>query len=135
MGLTPSTCYDIYVRAECSSTDSSFWSFASVTTSNPPPISTDTTQYTPAQLVQNVLINSNCAQVSNITYSTGTNFGSTNGIGYFNQNGSTFPFNNGVILTSGSALNAPGPNTTTLSDGSTAWTGDTDLENIILKYA
>ena len=133
LGLTPSTCYDIYVRAECSSTDSSFWSLASVTTSNPPPISTDTTQYTPAQLVQNVLINSNCAQVSNITYSTGTNFGSTNGIGYFNQNGSTFPFNNGVILTSGNALNAPGPNTTTLSDGSTAWTGDTDLENIILN--
>ncbi|MBC7525401.1 MAG: choice-of-anchor L domain-containing protein, partial [Flavobacterium sp.] len=98
----------------------------------PPPITTNDTQYTTQQLVENVLFNSSCATVTNITTSTGTNFGSVNGIGYFNKNGSSFPFNDGVILTSGSITNAPGPNTSTSSDGTSAWTGDTDLEAIIL---
>ncbi|MDI9256709.1 choice-of-anchor L domain-containing protein [Flavobacterium sedimenticola] len=98
----------------------------------PPPISTNTNQYTITQLVEDVFLNSTCATVTNVTASTGSNFGSTNGIGYFNQNGSTFPFADGIVLTSGNALSAPGPNTTTLSDGIQAWTGDPQLEAIIL---
>ncbi|WNM18541.1 choice-of-anchor L domain-containing protein [Flavobacterium capsici] len=98
----------------------------------PPPISTSTTLYTNPQLVEDVLLDSTCALVSNITWSTGTNFGSTNGISYFNQNGSSFPFGEGVVLTTGNAMSAPGPNTTTLSDGNAAWTGDAQLEAIIL---
>jgi gliding motility-associated-like protein len=82
--------------------------------------------------VEDIFLNSTCASVSNITSSTGTNFGSTNGIGYFNQNGSSFPFTDGIVLTSGNALNAPGPNSTTLSDGDFAWPGDTQLEGIVL---
>lgn len=97
----------------------------------PPPITTNNTLYTNQQLVEDIFLNSTCASVSNITSSTGTNFGSTNGIGYFNQNGSTFPFTDGIVLTSGNALNAPGPNTTTLSDGDFAWPGDTQLEAIV----
>ena len=34
----------------------------------------------------------------------------------------------GVILSTGNILNAPGPNTSILNDGSTAWTGDASLE-------
>jgi gliding motility-associated-like protein len=98
----------------------------------PPPISSSTTLYTNPQLVEEVLLNSTCATVSNVTSSTGSNFGSTNGIGYFNQNGSSFPFEEGVVLTTGNALSAPGPNTTILSDGNQAWTGDVDLEAAIL---
>jgi len=98
----------------------------------PPPISTSTTQYTTTQLVEDILLNSTCAIVSNITSSTGSNFGSTNGIGYFNQNGSSFPFAQGIIMTTGNANSAPGPNDTTLGDGNQAWVGDTDLEDIIL---
>lgn len=98
----------------------------------PPPISTSTTQYTVNQLVTDVLVNSPCATITNITSSTGTNFGSTNGIGYFNKNGSNFPFNDGIILCSGNANNAPGPNSTILSDGVTGWPGDTQLEATIL---
>jgi hypothetical protein len=98
----------------------------------PPPITTNDTLYTNQQLVEDVFLNSTCASVTNVTYSTGTTFGSTNGIGYFNKNGSSFPFEDGIVLTSGNAINAPGPNTTTLGDGGTSWPGDTDLENIIL---
>ena len=99
----------------------------------PPPISTNNLLYTTQQLVENVLLNSTCATVTNVTSSTGTNFGSTNGIAYFNQNNSTFPFTDGVVLTTGDAMNAPGPNTTTLSDGDfNNWPGDADLEAIIL---
>ena len=98
----------------------------------PPPIATNTTQYTTQQLIQDILLNTTCASVTNITSSTGTDFGSTNGIGYFNQNGSGFPFTEGVVLTTGNAANAQGPNGSILSDGIGTWTGDTQLEAIIL---
>lgn len=93
----------------------------------PPPITTSTTLYTNTQLVTDVLLNSTCATVSNITWSTGSNFGSVNGIGYFNQNGSSFPFGDGVILSTGDVSRAPGPNTEGLSDGNAAWGGDAQL--------
>ncbi|MBN8565447.1 MAG: fibronectin type III domain-containing protein, partial [Flavobacteriales bacterium] len=98
----------------------------------PPPIAANTTQFTAQQLVEDILLNTTCASVSNITFSTGTNFGSTNGIGYFTQNGSSFPFEDGVVLSTGNAANSPGPNLTVLSEGATTWTGDADLEAIIL---
>ncbi|WP_035754203.1 choice-of-anchor L domain-containing protein, partial [Flavobacterium suncheonense] len=96
-----------------------------------PPIATNITQYTVPQLVQDVLIGSPCASVSNITWSTGSNFGSTNGIGYFQQNGSAFPFADGIVLSTGNAMSSPGPNDSTLGDGNAAWPGDTQLFNYI----
>ena len=100
-----------------------------------PPITVSTTQYTVQQLVTDVFIDSDCALVSNITYSTGTNFGSTNGIGYFNKSLSEFPLQEGIVLTTGTAANAPGPNLTTLGDGGNGtWTNpDADLEAIVLE--
>ncbi|WP_284653340.1 choice-of-anchor L domain-containing protein [Flavobacterium terrisoli] len=98
----------------------------------PPPISTDETTYTTLELIEDVFLNSTCASVSNVTSSTGTDFGSTNGIAYFNQNGSGFPFSEGIVLTTGDAMRAPGPNTEGLGDGTDAWPGDADLEAIIL---
>ena len=56
----------------------------------PPPISTSTTLYTVDELVTDVLIDSECNQAFNVTYSTGSNFGSTNGIGYFEANCSSW---------------------------------------------
>jgi gliding motility-associated-like protein len=96
-----------------------------------PFVTANTAQYTTQQLVQNILLNSTCATVSNITSSTGTNFGSTNGIGYFTQNNSSFPFSDGIILSTGNAASAPGPNNTTLGDGNVAWIGDTELNTVI----
>ncbi|WP_412987905.1 choice-of-anchor L domain-containing protein [Pontimicrobium sp. IMCC45349] len=96
-----------------------------------PYLQIDQTTYTVPELIEDVLVNSPCAGVSNINFSTGTNFSSTNGIGYFFGNGQDFPFTDGIVLTSGNAASAGGPETGTLSDGSNAWPGDLDLENAI----
>jgi gliding motility-associated-like protein len=92
------------------------------------PISVSSTNYTVPQLVNNVLINSPCVSATNITWRTGTNFGSSNGIGYFQNTNPLFPMQGGVVLTTGNILNSPGPNTSLLNDGAAAWPGDTDLE-------
>ena len=97
----------------------------------PPPISTTTSLYTVEELVTDVLIDSQCNQAFNITSSTGSDFGSTNGIGYFESNGSSWPFENGLIMTSGDVANAPGPESGVLLDGTYAWPGDGDLEAFI----
>ncbi|MDT0295929.1 choice-of-anchor L domain-containing protein, partial [Mesonia ostreae] len=104
-----------------------------------PPITTNTTQYTVEELVLDVLIDNPCTQVSNITSSTGTDFGSTNGIGYFDQNGSSFPMESGVLMSTGDVNEAPGPELTIQSNGGggfpATWPGDTDLENAVPELA
>ena len=88
------------------------------------PITVNTTTYTVPQLVQDVLFGNGSAgsscvgTISNITWSTGTNFGSTNGIGYFTNTNPNFPLTNGVVLSTGNAMNAHGPKTSILNDGS-----------------
>ena len=94
-------------------------------------ITVNTSTYTVPQLVTDVLVNSPCSQVRNITWRTGSNFGSSNGIGYFTNTNPNFPLTSGVILSTGNVMNAPGPNSTTLSDGINTWIGDTDLENTL----
>lgn len=81
---------------------------------------------TTQQLVQDVLIGGSCAETANFVSSTGIDFGDVNGIAAFNANGSDFPFQSGVILSSGSVADAPGPNDNTQSAG--GWPGDADLE-------
>ena len=85
---------------------------------------------TAQQLVEDVLINSPCAEVSNISQKTGTDFGNVNGIASFDANGSDFPFTTGIVLMSGSVSLSPGPNDldNTLSGGDGSWPGDADLE-------
>ena len=101
------------------------------------PITVNTTTYTVPQLVQDVLFGNGSAgsscvgTISNITWSTGTNFGSTNGIGYFTNTNPNFPLTNGVILSTGNVMTAPGPNTNTQSNGNMAWPGDNQLYNYI----
>ncbi len=85
---------------------------------------------TTQQLVQDILISGTCAQTSNFSQLTGTDFGDDNGIGSFDGNGSDFPFAAGVILTSGNVVNAAGPNLTVHSDGGFGWPGDADLEAV-----
>jgi gliding motility-associated-like protein len=94
-------------------------------------ITVDTNTYTVPQLVNNVLINSPCITANNVTWSTGTNFGSSNGIGYFQNTNPNFPMQSGVILSTGNVLNAPGPNLSMLNDGSTSWSGDSSLESTL----
>ncbi|MBC8884547.1 hypothetical protein H9X57_17735 [Flavobacterium piscinae] len=53
-------------------------------------------------LVENILINSSCANVSNISVS-GWAFTSGNSYGFFNASGTSFPFEDGVIISTGRA--------------------------------
>lgn len=94
-------------------------------------ITVNTTSYTVPQLVNNVLINSPCVSAANVTWKTGTNFGSSNGIGFFQNTNPNFPMDGGVILTTGNVENAAGPNVVHLNDGSAAWPGDADLESTL----
>ena len=82
------------------------------------------------QLVEDhILSNSNnMTSVSNFSKSSGNDFGEGNGIAAFFANDSGFPIE-GVLLSSGFASNAPGPNLSLLNDGTSGWPGDVDLEN------
>lgn len=91
-------------------------------------ITVNTNTYSVPQLVNNVLINSPCVSATNVTWSTGSNFGSSNGIGYFQNANANFPMTSGVILSTGNVNNAPGPNSVHLNDGAMNWPGDADLE-------
>ena len=100
-------------------------------------IAISTSQYSVPELVEDVLFGSQannvCAgTISNITWSTGTNFGSTNGIGYFTNTNPNFPLSSGLVLSTGSAAASAGPNTTVLSSGS--WSGDTQLFNYMQNF-
>jgi gliding motility-associated-like protein len=86
--------------------------------------------YTPQQLVEDVLINSSCASISNVSVS-GIQ-GDEKSYGYFSGTGTTFPFANGIILSTGRATQAQGPNTYILDDGNdSSWEGDQDLEDAL----
>jgi hypothetical protein len=88
--------------------------------------------FTAQQLVENVLINSTCASVSNVTVAGGNFVDGSKSWGFFNGNGSSFPFQNGIILATGKISNAPGPNTSLSDDGGNmGWDGDQDLNQAL----
>ena len=93
-------------------------------------ITVSTTEFTNEELVTEVLINSPCAIVDNISTITGTNFGLGNGIGYFENTNPNFPMQNGVVLATGDVSAVPGPNTTNTFPGG-GWPGDPQLFNYI----
>lgn len=83
--------------------------------------------YSAQQLVQNVLVNSSCANVSNFSISGGAFGTGENSYGYFNAGTSGFPLANGVVLSTCRANYVPGPNSSILSDNAPDWLGDSDL--------
>ena len=98
-----------------------------------PNLTVDQCTYTVEELVTEVLINNPCAEVSNITYSTGSNFNDVNGIGYFTEPSGEYTFTDGIILSSGDAAFGTGPNESIggASSGSFGWPGDDDLTAIL----
>ena len=95
-------------------------------------VQVDSQTYTPQQLIEDILINSNCIENVNVTNVVGGDFGGTDkSYGYFNANGSTFPFQSGIVLSTGKLANVEGPNTSLSDDDASGWTGDTDLQNIL----
>ena len=86
---------------------------------------------TPQQLVQELFSGGSCVQPTNITVN-GFNFGSgENSFAWFESNGSGFPLENGLVISTGKASSAAGPNTSLLSEGPSSWPGDNDLEAAI----
>jgi len=87
--------------------------------------------YTAQQLIQNVLINSTCANVSNFTVSGGNFTSGEQSFGYFTSNSSGFPFANGIVLSTSRAISTQGPNSSLLSENASGWIGDSDLEQAL----
>ncbi len=108
--------------ALCSDTDTPAAKTISIT-----PPKTNPTQfppfYTVDKLVTDVLINSSCSTISNITSSATT---LNSGIGYFTRNNSEFPFKDGIIIKTGTATTSAG----LFADNSntTGGTGATDIQ-------
>jgi len=98
----------------------------------PPPITTDITTYTPEQLIEDVLVDADCATVTNIQYETHSTDANDIGFSYFTDGGSNFPFENGIILSSGKATDAAGPfsGTGPSHGGDGPVDSDADLENV-----
>ena len=77
---------------------------------------------TPQQLVQNVLIGTGIS-VSNVTYT-----GASNAIGTFNGGNSNIGLPNGVLLTTGDIIYAPGPNVTDAGGTDNFLPGDVTMD-------
>ena len=79
---------------------------------------------TPEQLVQNVLLGAGVT-ATNITFT-----GSPNAKGTFNGSGSNIGLSGGILLTTGSIFNAPGPNNALNSGTDNSLPGDATLSNL-----
>ncbi len=95
-------------------------------------IQVDSQTYTPQQLIEDILIDSNCIDNVVVTNVSGGDFGNTDqSYGYFDAAGTTFPLQSGIVLSTGRLSNVPGPNTSLSDDDAPNWLGDSDLENAL----
>lgn len=89
---------------------------------------------TPTQLIEDILVNSSCANASNST-GRGDNFRpGKQSFAYFNSNGSSFPFREGIFLATSTAQSAVGSFVSDPNEGitdSVLWGGDTDLDQTL----
>ncbi|WP_179346333.1 T9SS type B sorting domain-containing protein [Winogradskyella ursingii] len=93
-------------------------------------ISVDNT-ISPQSLIENTLIQG-CVEVSNIASEINGNSIGIGSYGYFERHNSNFPFENGIVLSTGNANAAGnGQNNETLNDGNPSWTTDEDLETAL----
>ncbi|MDO5509816.1 MAG: choice-of-anchor L domain-containing protein [Weeksellaceae bacterium] len=95
------------------------------------PIQVDVDTYTVEELVNDVLVASNCNILSNVSYQGASTFGGLKSIGYFTNTNPLLDMASGIILSTGSAAAAPGPNSTLQSYNTPGWVGDDQLYNYI----
>ncbi|MFV5688198.1 choice-of-anchor L domain-containing protein [Flavobacterium sp. ZT3R25] len=84
--------------------------------------------YTAQQLVENILVNSSCASITNPIATGDTFTAGKNSYAYFNNQGGSFPFTEGVLLSTWSSQNSIGPFIRNQGGGDTSWLGDADLD-------
>lgn len=95
-------------------------------------ITVDSQTYTAQQLVEDILIDSDCIDNVVVTNVVGGNFNNgQQSYGFFDATGTTFPFQSGLVLSTGQLSNVPGPNTSLSDDDAPNWIGDSDLETIL----
>lgn len=88
--------------------------------------------FTAQQLIENILVNSGCVSVSNFSASGGNFSAGEMSFGYFNANGSVFPFQEGNVLSTGKLSSVIGPNTNFSDSGiGMGWNGDSDLNTAL----
>jgi len=87
--------------------------------------------YTAQQLIENVLVNSPCANVSNFSVSGDPFHSGEQSYGYFSSGTSSFPFSEGVVLSTSRAKRTEGPNNNLIDEGDSAWLGDSELEQAL----
>ncbi len=90
--------------------------------------------YGPEELIEKVLISSECTTVDSFSFQVSGNPTDTNtkSYGYFKKpTGSTFPFDEGIILTTGRAFPAGNTTNGTLVDNNNGFGGDIDLQNAL----
>lgn len=85
--------------------------------------------FTAQQLVEDILIDSPCAVVSNFTISS--NPDGEPGYAYFTNDSPNFPFSEGVLLTTAPASFSQGPNSYLIDAGLPSWPGDVDVEQAL----
>lgn len=92
--------------------------------------------YTAQQLVENVLVNSSCASVSSFAVLGDNAPVGQNSYGYFTNAGGSFPFKEGVLLSTQYAQKSIGPYVFNLgNDNDDLWLGDSDLNQALGIYS
>ncbi|KAF2514809.1 DUF11 domain-containing protein, partial [Flavobacterium salilacus subsp. salilacus] len=89
-------------------------------------VTVDKYAYTVEELVEDILIEAECVDVSNITWSAG-NIGGNFGIGYFEGNNSNFPIQDGIILRCGNAELSEGKYNAPVTSSVASGIGDAEL--------
>lgn len=95
-------------------------------------VTVDATSYSAQQLIEDILIDSACISDVVVTNSISGDFGGNErSFGYFMSNSSDFPFDQGLVLSTGKLTNVAGPNTSLSDDDAPGWLGDADLEFVL----
>lgn len=86
---------------------------------------------TAQELVEDILVNSSCANVTNFTVKGDSFSGSKNSYGYFHSGTSSFPFTEGILLSTWSSTSSVGPFVSNRGGGDESWDGDSDLDQTV----
>jgi len=93
-------------------------------------ISVSSSAFSDQQLIEDVLFDSNCVDNINVFNTVSGNFSDGElSYGFFDAGNSNFPFQDGIVLSTGRLDNVPGPNNSLSDDDAPNWSGDQDLEN------
>jgi gliding motility-associated-like protein len=102
----------------------------SLSIANAQVITIDDTQ-TAQQLIENVLVKSTCANVSNFNAMGGGTSTVSQSYGYFDARSTNFPIKEGVIITTSTSKSAIGPYISDRGNDSKSWLGDFDLDKTL----